>query len=226
MIPATDLPVAGLPSMRSNIFSNVASLCDRARDSIEMSFVSCLCVQYVHASGLSTTHNHIGQLVWEPCHNYKVLCPKCSTTAGGHHSCRSNVTRMTCVWWHLTHNITIHTMRLALKERCLKINVKIVPILAGCQLAAHPKSRSCGSRRICLLTILLFVLETSQYPSCLEEVTLFVRLDGKHPHSGYIIPRFDLPQINKIENLIIHPGFVFLVFCFSKLFVTSSYFFG
>ena len=123
----------------------------------------------------------------------------------------SNTRMMTCFWWQLTHNITIHTIRLSLKESCLKINVQNVPTLAGCHLATHPKSRSCGSRGICLLIFLLFVSETSQYPSCLclEKVSLFVRLDGEHPSAGYIISRFDLPQINKIENFIVNPRFVF-----------------
>ena len=45
--------------------------------------------------------------------------------------------------------------------------MKNVPTLAGCM-------------GICLLKFLLFVLETSQGPSgfCLEEVALFVYLDG------------------------------------------------
>ena len=58
----------------------------------------------------------------------------------------SNITRMTCFWWQLTHNITIHTIRLSLKESCLKINVTNVPTLAGCHFATHPESRSCGSK--------------------------------------------------------------------------------
>ena len=93
---------------------------------------------------------------------------------------------MTCFWWHLTRNITVHITRLSLKESCLKINVKKVQFLLAAHLATHPKSGSCGSRGIRLLIFLLFVLETSQYPSglCLEEVTLFVRLDGEHPLSG------------------------------------------
>ena len=75
---------------------------------------------------------------------------------------------------------------------------------------------------------LLFVLETSQYPSCLclKEVTLFARLGGEDTSSGCIISRFDLPQIKKIENFIVNPGIVLLVFCSSKLFVVSSYFFS
>ena len=96
---------------------------------------------------------------------------------------------MTCFWWNLIHNITIHTFRLSLTESCLKIYVKNVPMFAGCHLATHPKSGSCGSKGIGLLIFLLFVLKTSQYPSslCLEEVTLFIRLDGEHPSSSHII---------------------------------------
>ena len=83
-------------------------------------------------------------------------------------------------------------------------------------------------RGVCLLMFLLFVSETSQYPSCLclQEVTLFVRLDGKHPSSGYIISRFDFSQINKIEDFVFNPGFVLQMFCFSRLFVISSSFFS
>ena len=47
MIPATGVSVAGLPSMGSNIFSNVASPSGRAQDSIEMSVVPCPCVEQV-----------------------------------------------------------------------------------------------------------------------------------------------------------------------------------
>ena len=133
---------------------------------------------------------------------------------------------MTYFWWQLTHYITIHTIRLFLKESCLQIKVKMFQFLLAAIWQTHPTSRTCGSKGICLLIFLLSVLETSQYPSCLclEEVTLFVLLDGKHRSSGYTIPRFDRPQINKIENFIINPGFVFQVFRFSKLFVISSYF--
>ena len=190
MIPATDFPVAGLPSMGSSIFSNAASASVRTRGFFEMMLVSCHCVE---------------------------LCKFLQSWR--------NTRRMTCFWWQLTHNITSHTIRLSLKESCLKINVKNVPTLAGCHLATHSKSESCGSKCICLLIFPLFVLESSQDPSCLclMEVTLFVRLDGEHPSSGYIISRFDLPQINKIENFVVNPGFVLQVFCFSKLFVIPSY---
>ena len=132
---------------------------------------------------------------------------------------------MTRFSWQLTHNITIHIIRLSSKERCLKINVKNVPTLSGCHLATHPNLGVVEAGESLCWYSFLFVLETSQYPSCLCLDTLIVRLDGKHPSSGSIIPQFDLPQINKIENFVINPGFVFQVFCFSKLFVISSYFF-
>ena len=131
----------------------------------------------------------------------------------------SNIRRVTCFWWQLTHNVTVHTMRLLLKESCLKIIVKNAPTFAGFHLATHPKSGSCGSRRIRLLTFLLFVLETSEYPFslCLWEVAMFVRLDGKHPSSGHIISRLNLLHVNEIKNLVVNPGSVLPMFCFSKL---------
>ena len=74
-----------------------------------------------------------------------------------------------------------------------------------------------------LLIFLLFVLETSQYPSglCLQEVALFVRLDGEHPSSCRIISRRNLLYFDEIKNLVVNPGFVLLMFL---LFVVSSYF--
>ena len=72
----------------------------------------------------------------------------------------------------------------------------------------------------------LFVLETSQYPSCLslQEVGFFDCLVGEHPSSGYLFSWFDLSQINKIENFVVIPIFVFRVFRFNQLFIISSYF--
>ena len=109
-----------------------------------------------------------------------------------------------------------------------KVNVEKIPTFAGCHQATHPKSWSCGRRRIVLLVIFLFILETSQYPSSLrpEEVALFVGLGGKYPSSGHMILRFELPQINEIKNLIVNPGFPLEVLCFSELLVVSSSFLG
>ena len=70
-----------------------------------------------------------------------------------------------------------------------------------------------------------FVLETSQYPFglCLDEVTLFLRLDGEHPSSGHIIFRLGFPQVDEIKNRVLKPGSVLQMFCFSKLSVVSSF---
>ena len=76
-----------------------------------------------------------------------------------------------------------------------------IPSFGACHLATHPKSST--SRRICQQVLLLFVLETSQYPSGLrpEEVALLVGFNGKYPSTCYVILWFFLPQINEIENL-------------------------
>ena len=62
---------------------------------------------------------------------------------------------------------------------------------------------------VSLSVFLLRVLEASQHSSgfCLEEVTLFIRLDGEQPSSSHIMCRFDLPHVNEIKNLIINRGF-------------------
>ena len=112
---------------------------------------------------------------------------------------------MTCFWWQLTYDITIHIIRLYLKKGCFEIKMRKIPTFAGCLLATRPKSWSCGRRGIGLQVILLFVLESSRYPSrlCPEEVALLVGLDGKYPSSSRIILRFELPQINEVKNLIL-----------------------
>ena len=121
-----------------------------------------------------------------------------------------NIRWTACFWWQLTHSITVHTIRLWFTESCLKIYGKGVPNLVGCHLATHPKSGSCGSKGIRLLIFFLLVLKTSQYPSCfcLGEVTLFLSFDGEHPSSGHMSSRFDLPQVNKIKNLVVDMGLV------------------
>ena len=47
----------------------------------------------------------------------------------------------------MTHNITIHTIRLSLKQSCLN-QCENVPSFAGCHVATHPFSVSCESRGI------------------------------------------------------------------------------
>ena len=106
---------------------------------------------------------------------------------------------MTCFWWQLAQNITIHIIGVSLKRGCFEVNAEKIPTFAGCHLATHPKSRSCGRRGICLQVILLFVLESS-YPSrfCPEEVALLVGFRGTYPPTCYVILRFELPQINEV----------------------------
>ena len=138
---------------------------------------------YIHLCRAHFVPIWLTRLGWVQ-HITTALCSRGNHTITA--QCFVHIGRMTCFWWQLTHNMTIDTIRLSLQESCLKINVKNVPYLAGCHLATNPKSRSCGSKRICLLIFLLFVFEISQHPSCLclEEVTLFVRLDCKYPSSG------------------------------------------
>ena len=133
---------------------------------------------------------------------------------------------MTWFWWQLTHNITVHIIGLSLKKSCFENNVEKIPSFAGCHVATHPKSGSCGSRGINLRVFFLFVLETSQYPSGLgpEEVALFVRLDGEHPSSCHILSRLELPHVDEIKNFVVNPRSVVRMFCFSELYSASSYF--
>ena len=126
--------------------------------------------ELAHATVSNTVRSNIDHLLWEPCHNHTVPCQGCSTSVEVHHHaiCRflqscSNVWRMTCLWWQLTHNITVHILRLSLKKGCFEINVEKISTFAGCHLATQPKSQSSRSRRDCLQLLLLFVLESSQY---------------------------------------------------------------
>ena len=128
--------------MGSKISSNAASLCDCARDSSEITRLHS--VQHITTS-VSSRGNHATSA--------RCFVKNVPPASRGiiHAVCRflqfcSNSWRMTCFWWQLTHNITVHTIRLSLKESCLKINVKDVPTLAGCHLAIHPKSGSYGRR--------------------------------------------------------------------------------
>ena len=150
-------------------------------------FAMVLCPQCSQARSrdcIEQIRHVTASIVWEPCHRYAVHCQGYPTSVGEHRSCHmkflqssSNIWRMTCFWWQLTHDITVHIMRLSLEKGCFEINVEKTPTFAG---ATHPKSRSSRSRRICLQVLLLFVLESSQYPSrlCPEEVALLVGFNG------------------------------------------------
>ena len=79
---------------------------------------STFCSHLAYTLGLSTTRNHIGQLVSEPHHIGKVLCAKTfhqSSRSITHATSRllrscSNFRKKTCFWWQLTQNVTIHTV--------------------------------------------------------------------------------------------------------------------
>ena len=167
--------------------------------------------------GLSTTHNNNAKIVSEPYHNYRVLCPECSTSVEGHHSChkqafsilqRYEEDDLLLVAIGTQHHDSHHKTVLARKlswDQCEKCS-------NSCWLPFGNSSEICvlWKQGIWLLIFLLFVLETSQNPSslCLKEVTLFVRLDGEHPSSGYIIFRLDFLQVDEIKNLIVDAEFV------------------
>ena len=186
-------------------FSNAASIYDRSRDSVRTS-LSCavlLCdgpLSPVFPSSLTRLCRiqHVAASIGS-CGNHAIahcLVKDVPPTSRGivHAICKflqsgSNVLLMTCLWWQLTHDITVHILRLPLKKGCFEINMKKIPTSIGCLLATHSKSWSCGSRGIGLLVTLLLVLETPQYPSglCLEEVAQLVRLDGEHASSGHFL---------------------------------------
>ena len=133
-----------------------------------------------HATALSTIHNSIYQVAWEPCHNYTGSCQRCSTSVGWHHSCHKQVSSilqqcmvddLVLVVVDTQHHGSHH--KIVLEEILFWDQYEKDPILCWLSLlTTHPKSRSCGSRWITLLIFLLFVLESSQYPSglCLELV--------------------------------------------------------
>ena len=136
---------------------------------------------------------------------------------------------MTCFWWQLANNITVHIIRLSLKKSCFEINVEKDPILCwllsdnSFEIQVQWKQENLSANYL-----FLFVLESSQYPSRLypEEVALLVGFYFKYPSTCYVMLRFEFPQINEVKNLIVNRGFPLEVFRSSKLLVVSSYFLG
>ena len=173
-ISAKDFPVAGLAAIGSSIFSYAASTSVRTRGLFEMLPVSfhcenlfCFqvrsrdCIEY-------NTKQHRSARVGTMPQQQQCFVKDIPPASGGinHAVCRflqscSNVKRMTCFWWQLTHNVTVHITRLSLKKSCFEINMKKIPSLTGCHLTTHSKSESCGSRGISLSVFSLFILETS-----------------------------------------------------------------
>ena len=102
-------------------------------------------------------------------------------------------------------------------------NRSLLWLAAIWQLIRNPGLVDAGEQ-----VILLFVLESSKYPSCLrpEEVALFVGLDGKYPSTCHVILRTELPQINEVKNLVVNQQFPLELFRSSKLLNVSSYLLG
>ena len=157
VIPAKDFPAAALLSMRSNVLSNAASFLNAHavqyglflyRAAVPWSLVPSVS-KFVHATVSNTARRSIGQLVWD--HAIATQClvknvPPASRSIV-HAICKflqsgSNLGRMTCFWWQLTHDIADHIIRLPLKKCCFEINVKKIPTFAGCHLS-HLGSCSC-----------------------------------------------------------------------------------
>ena len=78
---------------------------------------------------------------------------------------------MTCFWWQLTHNTTVHIIRLSLNKSCLRMDAKKIPTLAGCHLATHPKSGSRGSRGSQSVGIIRAMIVTY----CIPDTTVTVK---------------------------------------------------
>ena len=131
------------------------------------------------------------------------------------------------IWWQLTHHILVHIIRLSLKDSCLEINVRIVPSFAACHLATHPKSGPLwkqGKPSADIPSVFLGNLSVPFWPLPLKKIPLMIRLDGEHPSSCHTNSRLNLLHVDEIKNIVVNLGFVLKVFCFSELFVVSSYF--
>ena len=146
--------------MGSSIFSQGASTSVRTRGVFEMLPVSCHCVVLFLVPGSLTRLCWVQHVTASISSRGKLatatqcLVKDIAPASGGiiHavwrflQSC-SNVRRMSCFWWQLTHNITVHIRGLSLKKSCFEIKVEKIPSLACCHLATHAKSGSCGCRR-------------------------------------------------------------------------------
>ena len=92
--------------------------------------------------GLSTTHNNIYQLAWEPDQNYQVLCQGCSTSVKAHHSCHKEDPSILQQYKEgdvlLVALDTLHHdshYKTVLEGKLPSDQNENVPILTGCHLA-------------------------------------------------------------------------------------------
>ena len=63
-----------------------------------------------------------------------------------------------------------------------------------------------------MLLVLLFVLVTPQYPSCLAllKTAIYISFDPKNPTASTIVAMRDLAKIDKIEHIVLSPDLVFV----------------
>ena len=130
---------------------------------------------------------------------------------------RNNKWWVICFWWQLTYDITVHIIRLSLKEGCFEISVA-KPIFHWLSFSNSPEILVLWMLGILSSSNLFVFLRNLAMPiqSFPGEVALFVGLDGEKPSSCEVL-RFELPHVNEVNNLIVNPGFALEVFCFSKL---------
>ena len=81
------------------------------------------------------------------------------------------------------------------------------PPIGSSILAKKSQTWSSGSRAVRLLSILLSVLKTSKHPSCLAllEIAISIPFNGKHPSACDKVLGFELPDVNKVEDVTVEP---------------------
>ena len=77
----------------------------------------------------------------------------------------SNVRRKACLWWKLTNNVAIIVIGLSLEKCRLEVDMVERCSHVCAQLPRHAETWTTRSRRVGLLVILLFVLESFEDPT-------------------------------------------------------------
>ncbi len=95
------------------------------------------------------------------------------------------------------------------------------PAAVSGKLTCQATTRAGCGGRVCLLIPLLFVLETAKHPAsfALLEVALFVPFDRQDPSSSDKVPCRMLAKVNKVEDLMLFPRLVLVLFGLGKLLV-------
>ena len=139
----------------------------------------------------------------------------------------SNVRRMSCFWWQLTHNITFHIIGLSLKKSCFEINMqkRSDPLLAAISQLFRNQGLVETWESVCMYSFYLsWKPLNTNLAFALRKMPCLSVLMVSTPSSCHIISRIELPHVDEIKNLVVNHGSGLQMFCFSKLFVVSSYF--